>query len=481
MTESQIAPQTLPSLRHVRRESPTLHAPAQRPWRRGGLTAMGALLLGLLARPASAQKPEFYDYPAAKAATQPLKWDFLPRWTSWDMEIRPRLEGQTSFNEVSSNERIYVLTRVRGGLTVRPTDYLRGYLQFEDNRALGLPIPQIASNMRNGFDLFQGYLDIHPVDKLDMVTGRQLLRFGSERVVGISDWTNNSRSWDGFDVHYGNKNWIEAFATSVVAVHPTSLDKHGAGLTFYGVVGQISTWVPHTAIMPFNFIRRNPVVTSQQSIKGGELENTFGVEVNGNIPGGLYYDVLGDLQRGAYSNDSIHSGAAYVKAGYEIGSLKWKPRFGGEYDYATGNPHRNALRIGTYDQQYPSNHNAFGLTDIFGFENITQKRLNIDMKPARNWSLLFQAEGLDVATNRDNVYSSSGGTLVKVPSGGFKATDIGQGFDASTAYAFHKYLEAQFGVGHLFPGRVLAENGKAAPQTLGYFMLTYRFKADKGD
>ena len=34
-----------------------------------------------------------------------------------------------------------------------------------------------------------------------------------------------------------------------------------------------------------------------------------------------------------------------------------------------------------------------------------------------------------------------------------------------------------FGVGPLFPGRVLAENGKAPPLTLGYFQLTYRFKA----
>ncbi len=221
------------------------------------------------------------------------------------------------------------------------------------------------------------------------------------------------------------------------------------------------------------------MVTSQQSIKGGEVENTFGAEVNGNIPIGIYYDVLGDLQRGAYSNDSIHSGAGYAKAGYQLSFLKWKPRVGGEYDYATGNPHRNPNRIGTYDQQYPSNHNAFGLTDIFGFQNITEKRLNVDMKPAKNWSLLFQTETLHVASVRDNVYSSSGSTLIKAPTAGFKADDLGQEFDASTEWALRKYFDLQFGVGHLFPGRVLAENGKPSPQTLGYFMLTYRFKADK--
>jgi hypothetical protein len=447
--------------------------------RSAGVVALTLLGAAALALPAFAQKPENFEYPGPRVHPESFQFGPLPSWLTWDMEIRPRMEGQTSLNEVSSNDRIYVLTRVRGGLTVRFTDFLRGYLQFQDNRALGLPLPQVAANMRDGFDLFQGYLDIHPIDKLDLVTGRQLLRYGSERVVGISDWTNNSRSWDGFDGHYGNRNWIEAFASSVVIVHPTSLDKHGPGLTFYGVVGNISTWVPHTEIMPFNFIRRVLSVDSQQGIHGGELENTFGAEVNGKIPGGFYYDVLGDLQRGAYSNDSIHSGSGYEKAGYEFRNAGWKPRFEYEYDYATGNPHRNPYRIGTFDQQYPSNHNAFGLTDIFGFQNITQKRVNINMKPADAWTLLFQGEALDVATRRDGVYNGAGGVLVKAPTRGFSANDIGQEFDASTDYVYHKYLDVQFGVGHLFPGRVLADNGKAPPQTLGYFMLTYRFTANK--
>ena len=440
--------------------------------------ALSALLLGSACVSASAQKPEFFDYPGPKEEVQTFKWDDLPKWLAFDSEIRPRMEGQTSLNEVNSNDRIYVLTRVRGGMYILPTSWLKGYLQFSDTHALGLPLPQVAANQRDAFDLFQGYLDIKPIPKLDLVTGRQLLRYGSERVVGISDWTNNSRSWDGFDGHYGDKNWIEAFATSVVTVHPTSLDKHGAGLTFYGAVGKVSTWVPKTEIMPFVFIRRNPVETSQQSIKDAELETTFGAEVNGKAPGGFFYDVMGDLQRGAYSNDSIHAGAGYVKAGYQV-PVRWHPRFGGEYDYADGNTHRNPYRISTYDQLYPSNHNAFGLTDAFGFQNITEARANVDMAPAKDWTLLFQTESLHVASVMDSVYNGAASVLIKAPAAGFKANDIGQGLDASTEYLFHKYLDVKFGVGHVFPGRVLAENGKPAPFTLGYFQLTYRFKAMK--
>ena len=442
------------------------------------LLAVAASLLPalLFCTPAQAQKPEFFDYPAPKPIQQQFDFSQVPSFLSWDMELRSRTEGQTSLNEASGNDRIYDLTRVRGGLTVNFTDFLRGYIQFQDTHALGLPVPQVASNQRDTFDDFQAYLDIHPIDNLDLVTGRQMLRYGDERVVGISDWTNNSRTWDGFDGHYGNKNWIEAFATSVVAVHPESLDKHGAGLTFYGILGNYHSEALHLDVIPFEFIRRVLSVSSQQSIHGGELENTFGGEINGSVGNTVFYDVMGDLQRGPYSNDFIHAGAGLAKVGYQVNAFRWKPRFGGEYDYATGNTHRDPFRIGTYDQQYPSDHNAFGLTDLFGFDNITQARVNVDMKPAEKWTLLFQTEFLNVASIHDSVYSGAETVLVKVPTNGFSATDIGQGFDASTDYLFRKYLDVQFGVGHVFPGRVLADNGKAPPLTLGYFQLTYRFK-----
>ncbi len=46
--------------------------------------------------------------------------------------------------------------------------------------------------------------------------------------------TNTSRTWDGFYMRVGNVNQLNFFSTSVVTVHPTSLDTHGAGLTFHG-------------------------------------------------------------------------------------------------------------------------------------------------------------------------------------------------------------------------------------------------------
>jgi hypothetical protein len=426
----------------------------------------------LLASSAVAQREM---YPQKEGQTQSFHWEQLPNWMSLDVELRSRIEEQTSLGYVPGKDRLYELTRVRGGLTVRPTPWLTGYLQFHDLHALGLPLRDVASNMRDTFDFRQGYLDFHP-GPMHLIVGRQELKFGDERVVGISDWTQTSRTWDGADLRLGDKNRIDLFTTSVVAIEPTSLDKHGAGLTFHGAEASLDTVVPKTSIQPFVLVRALPRVISQQGRAGTETEVSFGSYYDAKLPFGFDMSGTGVLQRGSYSNDSIHAGAGIIRGGYAAASLPWKPHIEGEYDYATGNPQTNALRIGTYDQQYPSNHNAFGLVDLFGFQNIKQDRLNFSLAPRSNFLLLFQTGSLHVASVRDGVYTSAGASLFKAPPAGFLHDGIGTEFDASAKYIFHNSFVVNAGVGHLFPGAVMTSSAHGAPLTLGYLQLTYRFK-----
>ena len=137
------------------------------------------------------------------------------------------------------------------------------------------------------------------------------------------------------------------------------------------------------------------------------------------------------------------------------------------------------MRVATYDQEYPSNHNAFGLTDLFGYQNIRQERMNLDLSPSKNLSFLVQGQFLNLAQKNDSLYAGGGTVAIKAPTGGFATDQIGQEFDASGKYVFHDYLVANFGVGHLFPGSVLLANNHGAAETIGYFSLTYRFRVDK--
>jgi hypothetical protein len=442
-------------------------------------------LLGVCMAPlmSYAQTQVYAEYPQTRGKVEPWRLKDLPPWLSLDGQIRLRTEDFTSYDYIPGNDRIYELTRVYGGLTVRPTSFLTGYMQFIDAHALGLPVDIVAGNMRDIFDLRQGYLEYHNENhNFRLYAGRKELRFGNERVVGISDWTNVSRTFDGFFGHFGDrtdKNSVDVFSSSVVAIHPTSLDTHGAGLTFHGGYGTIGSWIPNTVVQPFVLVRALPRVESQQGIYGSEVETTFGAEAEGRLPAWFDYDVLGDLQRGSYSNDSIHAGAGIVKVAHLFDSLPWKPRLGGEYDYATGNPHQNPNRISTYDQQYPSDHNAFGLFDLFGFQNIWERRVNLDLGPTKNLWLLFQGEAIGVSSRFDSVYNSGGGVIVRPPSHGFATNSIGDGFDASAKYVFHNYWTVNTGVGHFFPGGLMSANNHGAPLTYLFFGITYRLSVNK--
>jgi hypothetical protein len=128
-------------------------------------------------------------------------------------------------------------------------------------------------------------------------------------------------------------------------IYPTSLDMHSGGLNYHGVYGSINSWIPRTTLEPFVPVKAMPRVLSQQNIVGTETEVTPGLRVQG-LPGWkVDYDVTGTLQRGSYSNDSIHASSLLAKAGYMAAFLPWKPHLLGEYDYATGNAHRDSQRL----------------------------------------------------------------------------------------------------------------------------------------
>src|ERR1700733_1169041 len=431
----------------------------------------------------SAQTQAYAMYPETQGKVEQLKLKELPSWMSLDGQVRFRTEDFTSYEYIPGNDRVYELSRVYGGVTVPPTSSLTGYMQFMDAHALGLPVSSVASSMRDTFDLRQGFLEYHNEDdNIRVYAGRKELKFGNERVIGISDWTNVSRTFDGFFGHYGDatdKNSVDIFSTSIVKINPTSLDTHGAGVTFHGAYGTIGSWIPHTVLQPFVLVKALPRVKSQQETYGSEVETTFGAEAKGDLPKGFDYDVLGDLQRGSYSNNSIHSGAGIAKVSYLFSYVPWKPRLGGEYDYATGNPHTDPNRISTYDQLYPSDHNAFGLFDLFGFQNITERRVNLDLVPTKHLTVLLQGESLGVASRYDSVYNSGEGTIVQAPAHGFATSNLGDGFDASAKYVFHDYWAVNAGVGHFFPGSLMSANSHDAPLTYSYLGITYRFRVSK--
>lgn len=447
-------------------------------FRRNAARAIGLLALALCVRDGQAQTPQYIEYPLLAGKTHEYHWSHLPSWVKFDSEIRGRLDGQTAYNNVSGDGEVYGLTRVRGGVILDATKYLTLHLQFQDTHAPGLASDLVASNMHDTFDLREGWVQLHQ-QRVKLYIGRQELKFGSERLVGVSDFTNNSRTFDGVDLRLGEKNTVDIFSTSVVITHPTSLDTHGGGLTFHGVYGRFNARNEEISVQPFVFIKALPHIRSSRGKLGDELATTFGAEVQGNVHRIFEFDGLAALQRGSFAGDSIQAGAFYIKVFYATPHFLWSPRLGGEYDWASGNSALPSSTVGTFDQQYPSNHNAFGLGDIFGFENIRQMRASLDLAPAEHLTLLIQAEALNLASLHDAIYASAGTPLVHAPTGGFLSDRIGFGVDVSAKYVFGEALVWNAGIGRLQGASTFRSAGLAQNQTYAYLSLTYRFRIEK--
>ena len=293
---------------------------------------------------AIAQQTVYTDFPQTRGKIEPLQWDDLPSSMTLDFELRGRTEGQNSLNYTGNGDRIYELTGDYAAIEIRPTSLPTAYLQSIDTHALGLPTHLIQSNMRDLFDLRQGYLDFHTRPSaipIDIFASRQGLRFGNNRIIGTSEWTSNwtsnGRTLDGLDGGIGDQSRVYLFSTSVVTVHPTSLDRRGAGLTFHGAYGLITRWIPGVPLSPYVLVHGVRGATSNLDITGNEVETTFGSQVDGSRPARFDLEANLSLERGSYSNNSIHAGDYFDALSYTLAKAPWTPGIGGQFDDATGN------------------------------------------------------------------------------------------------------------------------------------------------
>lgn len=422
---------------------------------------------------------QYARYPTISGEARSIETSSMPRWAMMDFSLRSRTEGQTAVNQDRDKSAVYDLTRVRVGLRVEPAQWLNLYVQAQDAHALGLAKEQTAGNMKDTFDLRQALVSLRS-GRMQLMVGRQPLRFADERLVGISDWTNVSRTFDGIVFRTEGDTRLTLFSSSVVNISPESFDRSAAGLHFHGALVSIDKAVPKTAIEPFVFVKTFSGVKSPLQKSSQETEATFGAFVAGNLPGRFFYRVTGALQRGSYAGQSIDAGGLIVRAGYTMEKVRWKPESSLEYDYATGDDGSDPTKRKTFDQLYPSNHNAFGLTDIFGWQNMKQRRVGVTVAPRKGLTVTAEAESLHLATVRDGVYSGGGGVLAAPGTKGFLSDDLGTGFDVYAKYITGNFV-TNIGVGHYSPGAAVKDTDAGVPQTIAFLSFTYRFRLHSGD
>src|ERR1700757_608468 len=177
----------------------------------------------------------------------------LPSWFRIGGEFRGRFEGPTGIGYAGTND-TYLLDRLRIRLGIKPKEWLLLYAESQDSRIFFNHHIANANPYEDKWTLWQAYPQVGSSETgwIDALAGRQVLRFGDERVIGPSEWTNVGRTFDVARVDFHHPGYkVSVFSSSVVPGENTDLHNALPGNNMYGVYGSFQNIVPKADFEPY--------------------------------------------------------------------------------------------------------------------------------------------------------------------------------------------------------------------------------------
>ena len=449
----------------------------------------GVFLTGPASNPLS-----FLNGAAWRTTANPAPYDFhdfapftdldakLPKWIDLQGEERFRNEAYDNNSLKVNADDSYLLNRFRFQVDLHTPSWFQVTAQVQDARS-GFQNPPIGPPNTVRWDLKLAYAEVGAPDKhwFSLRVGRQLINYNNT-IISNSEWRNQARSYDAAVLNLNAKReHLGIFAASAVVPQAFGVSPHQEGNNIYGAYGRIDDLVPHSSLEPFFLWRVQPaevVEPAKAKTTGHENEKAFGVRFKAQAHTALDYGGELIYEGGTVGTQSIGAWAAEGGAAYQFLNVAVKPRVFTQYDYASGNsnPATNA-KHSTFDTIYPSAHDRFGITDIFGWQNIEAVRLGTTIEPHRR--LTFTAQGLDfwAASALDSIYNTSGSAIVT------NKTDhgrhLGAEVDGYSWYELNKHFNLGGGVGYFGGGQFLTNVTTSHSYTYYYFALNFKDNGKK--
>lgn|GEM_PF-639844 len=424
--------------------------------------------------------------PAVGAAKPPVKAGnpmseelnrHMPGWLKMNGEYRMRFETKSGQRGVAGSDDSYFLSRFRLSMTMKPSEQWTLFIQGQDSHVFGFATQPPPSNLDNNFDLRQAYLDYRSGGKQGWAVriGRQEFKYGDERVIGASDWSNTARSFDAIKVSaFGSKYALDLFASSVVVSEDGVFDKHRDGQNLYGLHATFPTLVPKAEVNVYTFWRTTPLVSGERSSRGDSDTVTLGTRLAGKLPMKFDYTMEAMLQRGSFALDRVRAYAFHGRLGYTIRQDYWTPKLLIEYNQSSGDENPNDGVRGTYDQLFPTNHSKYGIDDVVGFRNLENLRLGFALQPNKRTKIEGDYHSFWLTQVRDGLYNEQG-NLITRNTAGAAGKHVAQEADLQFTYTPKEYLSFGAVYAHWFPGEYWKATTKGAPGSSVYTYATYRF------
>ena len=450
----------------------------------------GVFITGPASNPLS-----FLNGAAGRTTGNPAPYDFhdfapfteidskLPKWIDLQGEERFRYEAYDNSNFKNKVDDSYILNRFRFQVDLHATSWLRVTAQVQDARS-GLQNPPIGPPNTVRWDLKLAYVEVGNPEKhwFSLRVGRQLINYNNT-IMANSEWRNQARSYDAAVLNLNAKReHLGLFAASPVVPQAYGVSPHQEGNNIYGAYGRIDDFlVPHSNFEPFFLWRVQPaevVEAASAKTTGKENEQAIGLRLKEQPNPAFDYGGEFIYETGKVGTQPINAFATQEGAAYQFLNAWAKPRVFVQYDYASGNgnPKANANHT-TFDTIEPTAHDRFGITDIFGWQNIESVRAGTTIEPHRR--LTFTVQGLDfwAANALDSIYNTSGAAIVNNKTA--HGRHLGAEFDTYSWYELNKHFNLGGGVGYLGGGQFLSNVTTSHSYTTYYIALNFKDNGKK--
>ena len=431
----------------------------------------------------------------------------------FDVEERVRGEVRENNRDFDSsidddNDDAWLLNRFRLGLAVKPVSWLKLYGQTQDVREAFSDrsnIPGVrGAEGDDAIDLRQAYISLGDVKKFPLLltVGRQAISYGDSRLVADSRWGNFGRTFDAIRLRFEKPHvWVEGFVMRPVQIKRHEFDDSDAEDNFGGVYFSTDYFAKQTTDFYFFYRDKDdnqPDLDPTNRIDPEGTWNgpaarfaTLGARVKSTpdkLNGWDYtaeaaYEVGEVFQTDRSSTQfDLSAFALHLSGGYTAKELPWKPRFGLEYDFASGDSDPNDSNSESFQNLYPSNHEKYGFMDEFSWRNIHDARVQFNVKPIKKLDLEFDYHAFWLADTHDFWYRSNGiSTLrTRTPDGRDVRTIGASNFagyeiDLTVSYELNKNVKLQAGYSHFFAGQYLADTGADSDADFAYVMTTFSY------
>lgn len=381
-----------------------------------------------------------------------------------EVRVRAELRDNADFDDATSDRQRFFGQRTRLGVDARVNPKITGRVILQDTRFWGQePSTESTASELASIDLLEGYLDLRWIWDLplDLRLGRQPLTYGRERLVGRHEWSNHSRVFDAYKLHFGlGAFYLDILGAKLVDTNlpegtgQSDQDRNFSGLYF-------SKEGDRLELLDLYWLR---LIDKTDPPAGEVYRSTFGALGRYLVLDDLTLEIEYAHQLGEASSE-LDIGAYMLAA-----RLGWQSRGPRElhaaagFDLASGDANGTADgTLQTFDQLFPSPHRHLGAMDLIGRQNSRDwwARVGARLTSSLRGRLDGHVLGLDKAEDAwyaaDGTPGGPGGRFTA--GSGRRERHLGVELDLVFDFDFAEDSAVQFGVSRFLAGAALREGG----------------------